>query len=70
MLRQPSHMALTKELRMSHHSTPDLGSSEPTTRQRTAWVAPSVIVSHLGDARANLDVGGDGSVPTYGPYGS
>ncbi|HSF12072.1 MAG TPA: hypothetical protein VLA50_03800 [Erythrobacter sp.] len=38
---------------------------------RAPWVTPRVIVSDLGDARANTIIpGGDGSVPSYGPYGS
>lgn len=34
------------------------------------WMTPRVIVSDLGDARAQVDFGGDGSTPSYGPYGS
>lgn len=38
---------------------------------RAPWVTPRVIVSDLADARANTIIpGGDGSVPSYGPYGS
>lgn len=38
---------------------------------RAPWTTPRVIVSDLGDARANTIIpGGDGSVPSYGPYGS
>lgn len=38
---------------------------------RAAWKTPRVIVSDLGDARANTIIpGGDGSTPSYGPYGS
>ncbi len=37
---------------------------------RAPWVTPRVILSDLGDAKANVDFGGDGSVPSYGPYGS
>lgn len=38
---------------------------------RAIWVTPRVIVSDLADARANTIIpGGDGSVPSYGPYGS
>lgn len=40
-------------------------------RPRAAWKTPRVIVSDLGDARAQTIIpGGDGSVPSYGPYGS
>lgn len=38
--------------------------------QRAVWTSPRVIVSDLGDARANVSNGADGSSPTYGPYGS
>lgn len=38
---------------------------------RASWVTPRVIVSDLGDARAQTIIpGGDGSTPSYGPYGS
>lgn len=37
---------------------------------RAPWSTPRVIVSDLGDARAQVDFGGDGSTPSYGPYGS
>lgn len=41
------------------------------TDGRAPWSTPRVIVSDLGDARANTIIpGGDGSVPSYGPYGS
>lgn len=37
---------------------------------RAPWKTPRVIVSDLGDARANTIIpGGDGSVSSY-PYGS
>jgi len=57
---------------MSIPSSANLGTSlEPTVRQRAPWVAPQVIVSDLGDARAQTIIpGGDGSTPSYGPYGS
>jgi hypothetical protein len=42
----------------------------PTVRQRAAWVSPRVVVSELKHARSGVDFGPDGSVPTYGPYGS
>jgi hypothetical protein len=45
--------------------------SVPAAPLRTAWIAPRVIVSDLGDARAQtITPGGDGSTPSYGPYGS
>lgn len=37
---------------------------------RAPWSTPRVIVSDLGNARAQTDFGGDGSTPSYGPYGS
>lgn len=38
---------------------------------RAPWKTPQVIVSDLGDARAQTIIpGGDGSTPSYGPYGS
>ena len=38
---------------------------------RAPWKTPRVIVSDLGDARAQTIIpGGDGSTPSYGPYGS
>ena len=44
------------------------GADRPTAR--APWVTPRVIVSDLGDARANTIIpGGDGSISSY-PYGS
>lgn len=38
---------------------------------RAPWSTPRVIVSDLVGARANTIIpGGDGSLPSYGPYGS
>lgn len=37
---------------------------------RAPWTSPRVIVSDLGDARASVSNGADGSSPSYGPYGS
>lgn len=46
-------------------------SLKSTPATRAPWVTPRVIVSDLADARANTIIpGGDGSVPSYGPYGS
>jgi len=57
---------------MSHSATPDdHGASQPLSRQRAKWMTPRVIMSDLADARAQTIIpGGDGSVPSYGPYGS
>lgn len=45
------------------------GSNAPSAR--APWKTPRVIISDLGDARAQTIIpGGDGSTPSYGPYGS
>ncbi|HEY6964078.1 MAG TPA: hypothetical protein VI407_02585 [Erythrobacter sp.] len=45
------------------------GADRPAAR--ATWVTPRVIVSDLADARANTIIpGGDGSISSYGPYGS
>lgn len=48
------------------------GNSDVDTGVRRApWSTPRVIVSDLGNARAQTIIpGGDGSTPSYGPYGS
>jgi hypothetical protein len=57
---------------MSKQPYADAGTpSKLSALQRAQWVTPRVIVSDLGDARAQTIIpGGDGSTPSYGPYGS
>lgn len=52
------------------NSASEAVAASKVTGARVPWKTPRVIVSDLGDARANTIIpGGDGSVSSY-PYGS